>query len=57
MSVERGTSQVRYRRLRTYFALTKHWTSFDPFFQSKADTYRSSSGAIIREHVVAGCRS
>ena len=38
-----------YRRLRSFFALTQHWKTFDPFFQSKADTYRSSSGAIIRE--------
>jgi hypothetical protein len=39
-----------YRRLRSFFAMTSHWRTFDPFFQSKADTYRSSSGAIIREH-------
>ncbi|KAL7423380.1 Hairy/enhancer-of-split with YRPW motif protein 2 [Cryptotrichosporon argae] len=36
-----------YRLLRTYFAVTEHWRSFDPFFASKAETYRSSSGAIV----------
>lgn len=36
-----------YRRLRTYFAKTKHWNQFDPFFTQKADTYKSSSTAII----------
>ncbi|KAK1926541.1 hypothetical protein DB88DRAFT_508633 [Papiliotrema laurentii] len=52
---ERGWSKVNwlfaecyvYRRLRSFFAVTQHWKIFDPFFQSKADTYRSSSGAII----------
>lgn len=39
----------RYRLLRTYFARTKHWNQFDPFFSQKADTYKSSSTAIIRE--------
>ena len=42
---------VRYRRLRNFFAMTKHWRDFDPFFLSKAETYKSSSGAIIREPV------
>ena len=45
----RTTAELRYRRLRTFFAMTSHWKTFDPFFQSKADTYRSSSGAIIRK--------
>ncbi|ORY24116.1 hypothetical protein BCR39DRAFT_547632 [Naematelia encephala] len=36
-----------YRRLRNYFALTEHWRDFDPFFTSKAETYKSSSGAIL----------
>jgi ribosomal protein S3 len=40
---------IRYRRLRTYFAKTKHWNQFDPFFTQKADTYKSSSTAIIRK--------
>lgn len=38
----------RYRRLRTYFSMTDHWRDFDTFFTSKAETYKSSSGAIIR---------
>ncbi|CAD6582132.1 MAG: hypothetical protein TREMPRED_003178 [Tremellales sp. Tagirdzhanova-0007] len=38
---------AEYRRLRNYFAMTQHWRDFDPFFTSKADTYKSSSGAII----------
>ena len=28
--------------------MTRHWRDFDPFFTSKAETYKSSSGAIIR---------
>lgn len=36
-----------YRRLRSYFALTQYWKSYDPFFDQKAETYRSSSGAIL----------
>ncbi|KAL1408354.1 Hairy/enhancer-of-split with YRPW motif protein 2 [Vanrija albida] len=36
-----------YRLLRSYFALTAHWKSYDPFFESKAETYKSSSGAIL----------
>lgn len=36
-----------YRRLRTFFALTTHWKEYDPFFESKAETYKSSSGAIV----------
>jgi hypothetical protein len=40
---------ARYRRIRTYFAMTSHWKEYDPFFESKADTYRSSSVAILRE--------
>lgn len=41
-----GTSDSSYRLLRSYFALTTHWKEYDPFFESKAETYRSSSGAI-----------
>ena len=37
-----------YRLLRSYFASTSHWKDYDPFFESKAETYRSSSGAILR---------
>ncbi|WVQ83850.1 hypothetical protein IAT38_005994 [Cryptococcus sp. DSM 104549] len=36
-----------YRRLRSYFAATKHWKEYDPFFDQKAETYKSSSGAIV----------
>ncbi|KLT46139.1 DUF89-domain-containing protein [Cutaneotrichosporon oleaginosum] len=36
-----------YRLLRTFFSLTTHWKSYDPFFESKAETYKSSSGAIV----------
>ncbi|WWD21880.1 hypothetical protein CI109_106368 [Kwoniella shandongensis] len=36
-----------YRRLRSYFASTKHWKEYDPFFEQKAETYKSSSGAIV----------
>ncbi len=28
--------------------MTEHWRDFDPFFTSKAETYKSSSGAIVR---------
>ncbi|RSH90066.1 hypothetical protein EHS25_001399 [Saitozyma podzolica] len=38
-----------YRRLRNLFSATQHWKQYDPFFASKAETYKSSSGAIIRE--------
>jgi hypothetical protein len=40
--------ECRYRRLRTFFSLTQHWQEYDPFFESKAETYKSSSGAIVR---------
>lgn len=36
-----------YRRLRNFFAVTEHWKRFDPFFDQKADTYKSSSRAIL----------
>lgn len=39
----------RYRRIWNYFAMTEHWRGFDPFFTSKVETYKSSSGAIVRE--------
>jgi hypothetical protein len=39
---------ISYRLLRSFFAETEHWKNYDPFFESKAETYRSSSGAIIR---------
>ncbi|WVN88821.1 uncharacterized protein L203_104035 [Cryptococcus depauperatus CBS 7841] len=37
-----------YRRLRSYFSRTKHWKEYDPFFNQKAETYKSSSIAIIK---------
>ncbi|KAK4685763.1 damage-control phosphatase, subfamily III, partial [Tremellales sp. Uapishka_1] len=36
-----------YRRIRNFFAMTQHWTEFDPFFASKSETYKSSSAAIL----------
>lgn len=39
----------RYRLLRSYFASTQHWKNYDPFFDSKAETYKSSSNAIVRK--------
>ncbi|WRT65230.1 uncharacterized protein IL334_002173 [Kwoniella shivajii] len=36
-----------YRRLRSYFASTVHWKEYDPFFEQKAETYKSSSTAIV----------
>ncbi|GHJ89415.1 hypothetical protein NliqN6_5817 [Naganishia liquefaciens] len=36
-----------YRDLRTLFAKTKFWNSYDPFFASKEETYKSSSAAMI----------
>jgi len=51
-TVQAVVAENSYRRLRSFFAVTQHWKTFDPFFQSKADTYRSSSGAIIRQYLV-----
>ncbi|KAK6904241.1 hypothetical protein I203_107757 [Kwoniella mangroviensis CBS 8507] len=36
-----------YRRLRSYFASTVHWKDYDPFFEQKVETYKSSSTAIV----------
>jgi hypothetical protein len=36
-----------YRLLRSLFARTQHWQAYDPFFASKAETYKSSSTAIV----------
>lgn len=46
MSVLQISADPSYRLLRSFFALTTHWKEYDPFFESKAETYRSSSGAI-----------
>lgn len=40
----------RYRRIRSLFAQTRHMKEYDPFFESKEETYKSSSNAIIREY-------
>ncbi|GMK57571.1 hypothetical protein CspeluHIS016_0404050 [Cutaneotrichosporon spelunceum] len=36
-----------YRLLRSFFAETAHWKTYDPFFESKAETYKNSSVAIV----------
>ncbi|WWC67453.1 uncharacterized protein I206_101361 [Kwoniella pini CBS 10737] len=36
-----------YRRLRSYFASTIYWKEYDPFFEQKSETYKSSSNAIL----------
>lgn len=41
-----------YRLIRSFFAQkgnSKRWLEFDPFFESKKETYRQSSVAIVRE--------
>lgn len=35
-----------YRHLRTLFAATEHWNSFDPFATQKLDAFRSSASGI-----------
>ncbi|ODN74806.1 hypothetical protein L202_07121 [Cryptococcus amylolentus CBS 6039] len=37
-----------YRRLRSFFAATTLWKEYDPFFDQKAETYKSSSAAIVQ---------
>jgi hypothetical protein len=54
--VAKKTFLNRYRRLRNFFAMTRYWPQFDPFFLSKEGTYKSSSAAIIREHGGRGIR-
>ena len=36
-----------YRRMRTCFALTKHWKSYDPFSKQKISTFKSSRPAVL----------
>lgn len=36
-----------YRRISTFFTLTKHWKSFDVFFDQKNDTFRTSRNAVF----------
>ncbi|KPV72089.1 uncharacterized protein RHOBADRAFT_48988 [Rhodotorula graminis WP1] len=38
-----GAECYLYRRLRGFFATTKHWTQFDPFASQKLSTWRSSA--------------
>ena len=37
-----------YRLVRSFFALSTHWRTFDPFFTQKQDTFKSSGKAIYR---------
>jgi damage-control phosphatase, subfamily III len=34
--------------MRSWFALTDHWTQFDPFFVQKQDSFKSSGIAVGR---------
>ncbi|KAI5790263.1 DUF89 domain-containing protein [Geopyxis carbonaria] len=36
-----------YRRVRTFFALTAHWQTYDPFRAQKDNTFRSSLAAVL----------
>lgn len=36
-----------YRRISTFFSLTKHWKSYDIFARQKMDTFRTSRNAIV----------
>ncbi|KAG0147394.1 hypothetical protein CROQUDRAFT_76605 [Cronartium quercuum f. sp. fusiforme G11] len=36
-----------YRRLRSFFALTKHWKTYDPFEDPKQSTLKASQPAIL----------
>lgn len=36
-----------YRRLSTFFILTKHWKNYDLFARQKMDTFRSSRPAVL----------
>jgi len=37
-----------YRLLRSYFSQTTHWRTFDPFFEQKEATFRSSGKAVYQ---------
>ncbi|KZT38776.1 DUF89 domain-containing protein [Sistotremastrum suecicum HHB10207 ss-3] len=37
-----------YRLMRTWFAPTKHWNNFDPFFAQKEDSFRGSAAAVYQ---------
>ncbi|KAM4064520.1 protein-glutamate O-methyltransferase C1393.13 [Hirsutella rhossiliensis] len=36
-----------YRRISTFFQLTKHWKSYDMFARQKIDTFRTSRNAVL----------
>ncbi|KAJ3506064.1 hypothetical protein NM208_g16119 [Fusarium decemcellulare] len=36
-----------YRRLSTFFQMTKHWKNYDMFARQKMDTFRSSRPAVL----------
>jgi hypothetical protein len=42
------TRTLRYRLLRSLFAASDHWKSFDPFFTQKLNTYQASGTAVHR---------
>jgi hypothetical protein len=42
------TRTLRYRLLRSLFATSEHWKSFDPFFTQKLNTYQASGNAVHR---------
>ncbi|KAG8908735.1 hypothetical protein FRB99_002973 [Tulasnella sp. 403] len=37
-----------YRLIRSWFALTEHWTQFDPFFLLKEETFKGSGAAVYQ---------
>jgi hypothetical protein len=39
---------ISYRVLRSYFADTHHWRSYDPFFAQKLDVFKRSGSTISR---------
>jgi uncharacterized protein with ATP-grasp and redox domains len=36
-----------YRRISTFFSMTKHWKDYDIFFRQKMDTFRTSRSAVV----------
>lgn len=42
-------THTRYRLIRSCFAQTEHWISYDPFFTQKMDTFKNSRTAIYRK--------
>lgn len=45
----------RYRLLRSYFAQTEHWRTYDPFFTQKQETFSQSIKAIYRKFLHITC--